>query len=149
MGRKRGVTGLFDLILCASHIYAMFLCLFIVSMSSEEDIVQLTRGGKRKHVLALLDEGADPNERDPMGTSLVSWASLKGYMQLVQLLIERGANPYLKTDSVRLSFFLTFHSLFLSSAIEQCASPRSRFRSVRGCRVYDQIQDQPFRACLG
>jgi ankyrin repeat protein len=54
---------------------------------------QAVKGGDLEMVKALLDEGADPNQKDENGTPLLMHAVLYGDAAMVKLLLKRGASP--------------------------------------------------------
>lgn len=50
-------------------------------------------------VRELLDEGADPNEIDRLGSTALHFAAEKGYWDIARLLLERNASPKIKNAS--------------------------------------------------
>ena len=55
------------------------------------------KSGDTKMVSQLLDEGANIDEADKFGTAL-HWASMNGHLDIIELLMTRGANPEMVTD---------------------------------------------------
>ncbi|XP_005091015.1 ankyrin repeat domain-containing protein 29 [Aplysia californica] len=51
------------------------------------------RSGQMDKLLFLLDAGADINRRDRLGYSPLEMAVLKGYLEIVYVLLRRGADP--------------------------------------------------------
>jgi ankyrin repeat protein len=47
----------------------------------------------------LISKGADLNSRDYEGTTALIWASIRGNLSIVHLLLTRGANPTIATYS--------------------------------------------------
>ena len=48
---------------------------------------------------ALLQKGADPNIINDLGQSILAGATFKGYNEIVNLLVEGGADPRMGTPS--------------------------------------------------
>ena len=66
-------------------------------MSSRKckDILTAAANGKIEKVRNLLDEGVDVDTRDSDNRTILHWAARKGHADIVQLLLERGANAKL------------------------------------------------------
>jgi ankyrin repeat protein len=58
-----------------------------------EDIWQAVNQGDSGEVKRFIEEGADVNDRDQYGNRLIGYACELQVMDLVELLLERGANP--------------------------------------------------------
>ena len=63
-------------------------------------LFKLVANGNLEEVSTLIAQGADVNETMPLGRTLLMLASEKGYLELVQLLIQHGANIH-ALDSIR------------------------------------------------
>ena len=46
----------------------------------------------------LLKNGADPNQRHPLGWTLLQVAAIQGHVQIVKALLKYGADPNLGDD---------------------------------------------------
>ena len=49
--------------------------------------------GDLDRVIALLDEGSDPNDRDAGGDTALMFASMGGHFLVVKMLLAHGADP--------------------------------------------------------
>eukprot|EP00465_Bigelowiella_longifila_P003672 CAMPEP_0185257260 /NCGR_PEP_ID=MMETSP1359-20130426/6321_1 /TAXON_ID=552665 /ORGANISM="Bigelowiella longifila, Strain CCMP242" /LENGTH=63 /DNA_ID=CAMNT_0027842255 /DNA_START=222 /DNA_END=409 /DNA_ORIENTATION=+ len=57
------------------------------------NIVTATRNGDRSKVLQLLSKRVDIEQRDKdRGSTSLTWASYKGYLDIVKVLLENKAN---------------------------------------------------------
>lgn len=59
-------------------------------------LLSAARGGDRKTVRRLLDDGADPNQRDDKGETVLGAAARAGQPDLVRLLLRAGADPRIR-----------------------------------------------------
>ncbi len=50
-------------------------------------------GGDLERVIALLDEGSDPNARDAGGDTALMFAAMRGHFLVVKTLLAHGADP--------------------------------------------------------
>ena len=62
------------------------------SGADSEALFEAARTGDRSRVVALLDRGADVNARSRYGVTAAGFAADKGHLEVVRLLVERGAN---------------------------------------------------------
>jgi ankyrin repeat protein len=53
----------------------------------------------------LLDQGADPNERNRDGERGIEWAEFHGYHVIVRLLLDHGARPIEKHDLGKYGYY--------------------------------------------
>ncbi len=56
------------------------------------DLIQASMKGDVEKVISLLDSGADINAKDQRGWTALLWAVSRGQMDLVKLLLDRGAD---------------------------------------------------------
>ncbi len=63
------------------------------------DIVVCAAEGDLAKVSAKLDAGIDPNSAGPSGQTALMLASRNGHIETMRLLLERGANPALRTKT--------------------------------------------------
>lgn len=63
------------------------------------DIVVCAAGGDLAMVSAKLDAGIDPNSAGPSGQTALMLAARNGHIDTMRLLLERGANPALRTKT--------------------------------------------------
>ena len=54
--------------------------------------------GEFEQVKALLEQGIDPNQTDDEGYSALQAAAENGYLDIVQLLIQQGADAHYKSE---------------------------------------------------
>ncbi len=54
--------------------------------------------GEIEQVKALLEQGIDPNQTDDEGYSALQAAAENGYLEIVQLLIQQGADAHYKSE---------------------------------------------------
>src|SRR5690606_10758939 len=54
--------------------------------------------GERAAALELLAQGADANERSVDGTTALHWAVYRNDVELVELLLRKGADPNARND---------------------------------------------------
>jgi ankyrin repeat protein len=55
-------------------------------------------GGDNKGVVRLLDSGVDVNTRDSAGNTALIFAANQGNVELVSILLFRGADPNIKSN---------------------------------------------------
>jgi hypothetical protein len=78
-------------------------------------LMYLAHGGNAEGIRELLDAGADPNFRDSDGRTALHIASCEGHPEVVELLLQRGAEAAVEDQwgsTVRLFFFLFFPLFF-------------------------------------
>ena len=68
---------------------------------SETDLIEAAKSGSKDSVLQLLDAGADVNQQDKQGWAALNWASGKGDLDIVEALLQRGADPFLTGRDLR------------------------------------------------
>ena len=71
-----------------------FLLLFL----TDKQLFKAARFGDLVGVERLLKNGADPNQRHPLGWTLLQVAAIQGHVQIVKALLKYGADPNLGDD---------------------------------------------------
>ncbi len=64
-----------------------------LTASPAEALVDAARWDDAASVASLLEQGADPNAREPDGASALGWAAIRGNAEIARLLLEAGADP--------------------------------------------------------
>ena len=62
------------------------------------ELVYYSSLGEFEQVKALLEQGSDPNQTDDEGYSALQAAAENGYLDIVQLLIQQGADAHYKSE---------------------------------------------------
>jgi hypothetical protein len=78
-------------------------------------LMYLAHEGNAEGIRELLDAGADPNFRDSDGRTALHISSCEGHPEVVELLLQRGAEAAVEDQwgsTVRLIFFLLLLPLF-------------------------------------
>lgn len=60
---------------------------------SQMELIEAIKSGNRASVEQLLDAGAELNQQDKQGWLPLNWAAGSGQLEIVDLLLERGADP--------------------------------------------------------
>lgn len=60
---------------------------------SESEFIDAIKSGNRAAVQDMIDAGADLNQQDKQGWTPLNWAVGSGQLEIVELLLERGADP--------------------------------------------------------
>src|SRR5690242_17876574 len=60
---------------------------------TQSELIEAIKSGKQTAVQEAIDAGADVNAQDNQGWTPLNWAAGSGHLELVELLLERGANP--------------------------------------------------------
>jgi outer membrane protein assembly factor BamB len=71
---------------------AMLSMIQVTAPPSVEDLFDAARRGDRARVLQLLDAGVDVNAKGRYNTTALFFAADKGHLEVVRLLVERGAD---------------------------------------------------------
>ena len=79
--------------LIASMGLALLIAVAGFAQSSNEEFFAAARKGDTAAVKAFLDKGVDVNAKTNYGATALSYACDKGHVEIVKLLLERGANP--------------------------------------------------------
>jgi len=61
---------------------------------SEIDLVEAVRSGNSEAVRGLLEAGAELNREDKHGWTALNWAAGKGDLEMIELLLRHGADPF-------------------------------------------------------
>lgn len=65
---------------------------------SQTPLILAVRGNNIEVVKQLIENGADPNEKDLYGATAFHFAAKEGYVNIVKLLIEKGADVSIKVN---------------------------------------------------
>ncbi len=61
---------------------------------SEMELIEAVKSGNRESVRELSKSGAEFNRQDKQGWTALNWAAAKGDSEMVELLLEHGADPF-------------------------------------------------------
>jgi ankyrin repeat protein len=68
---------------------------------SEVDLIEAVKSGNKESVRELIDAGAQVNQQDKQGWAPLNWAAGKGDLEIVELLLQQGADPFLVGRDLR------------------------------------------------
>jgi len=60
---------------------------------NQSEFIEAIKSGNRATVQEMIDNGAELNQQDKPGWSPLNWAAGSGHLEIVDLLLERGADP--------------------------------------------------------
>ena len=60
---------------------------------SQSEFIEAIKSGNRAAVREMIDNGAELNQQDKQGWTPLNWAAGSGRLEIVDLLLERGADP--------------------------------------------------------
>jgi ankyrin repeat protein len=80
----------------ATSALLVILVVASVAQTQNDEFFAAARKGDAAAVKAFLDKGTDVNARTQYGATALSYASDKGHVEVVKLLLERGADPDVK-----------------------------------------------------
>jgi uncharacterized protein len=60
---------------------------------SQMEFIEAIKSGNRAAVAEMIDAGAELNQQDKQGWLPLNWAAGSGQLEIVELLLERGADP--------------------------------------------------------
>ena len=72
---------------------ALVLTFALVAYAAAAPLHDAAKQGNTKAIVALLDVGADPNERDTNHASPLHWAANRGHTEAIVALLDAGADP--------------------------------------------------------
>jgi ankyrin repeat protein len=76
----------------ASLVFALLLSVAAIAQNTNEEFFAAARKGDAAAVKAFLDKGTDVNAKTQYGATALAYACDKGHVEVVRLLIERGAD---------------------------------------------------------
>ena len=68
---------------------------------SEMDLIEAVKSGNKESVRELIEAGAQVNQQDKQGWAPLSWAAGKGELEIVELLLQHDADPFLVGRDLR------------------------------------------------
>jgi len=74
-----------------SAVAIVLLALAIAADSRRPRLAEVVRSGDDVRALRMLDEGADPNQRDLKGMTPLMWAAVLGHIEVAGRLLDKGA----------------------------------------------------------
>jgi ankyrin repeat protein len=80
----------------ASLIFALLLSAAAIAQNTNEEFFTAARRGDATAVKAFLDKGTDVNAKTQYGATALAYAADKGHVEVVRLLLERGADANVK-----------------------------------------------------
>jgi hypothetical protein len=61
---------------------------------SEMELVEAVKSGNRDSIKELIESGTEVNRQDKQGWTALNWAAAKGNLDVVELLLQHGADPF-------------------------------------------------------
>ena len=77
----------------AVPVWVGVLAVSLGTATAADTLVEAVKAGDRDAAFVMIADGADVNESEPNGTTALHWAVYREDVDLVERLIERGANP--------------------------------------------------------
>ena len=68
---------------------------------SEVDLIEAVKSGNKESVRALIEAGGQVNQQDKQGWAPLNWAAGKGDLEIVELLLQHGADPFVVGRDLR------------------------------------------------
>ena len=68
---------------------------------SEVDLIEAVKSGNKESVRELIEAGAQVNQPDKQGWAPLNWAAAKGDLEIVELLLQHDADPFLVGRDLR------------------------------------------------
>ena len=66
-----------------------------------EDLIEAVKSGNKESVRELINAGAQVNQQDKQGWTPLNWAAGKGDLEIVESLLQHGADPFLVGRDLR------------------------------------------------
>ena len=92
--------------------------------------------GENQAVKLLLESGSDPDMQDMYGYTPLMWASEKGYIEIASILIDSGANIFMKNNKDKSAVILALENNNSRTALIRAAGATINSGEKRNMEVF-------------